>query len=116
VSEPEDPRQLRAQIEETRAELGDTVEALAGKADVKGRAREKLEETKSAVVEKKDHLMGKARDASPGSAADAASQVPEKARAHPLPLAAAGAFLAGFLTGGTIARRKAARRKRWRLG
>jgi hypothetical protein len=30
---------LRRQIEETRGALGDTVEELAGKADVKGRAR-----------------------------------------------------------------------------
>jgi len=33
------PDELRQQIERTRGELGDTVEELAGKADVKGRAR-----------------------------------------------------------------------------
>ncbi|MFE1252140.1 DUF3618 domain-containing protein [Streptomyces sp. NPDC058735] len=33
------PDELRAQIQRTRSELGDTVEELAGKADVKGRAR-----------------------------------------------------------------------------
>ncbi|MFI6928872.1 DUF3618 domain-containing protein [Streptomyces sp. NPDC050287] len=33
------PDELRRQIERTRGELGDTVEELAGKADVKGRAR-----------------------------------------------------------------------------
>jgi hypothetical protein len=33
------PDELRRQIEETRGALGDTVEELAGKADVKGRAR-----------------------------------------------------------------------------
>ncbi|WP_037835026.1 MULTISPECIES: DUF3618 domain-containing protein [unclassified Streptomyces] len=33
------PDELRRQIERTRTELGDTVEELAGKADVKGRAR-----------------------------------------------------------------------------
>jgi hypothetical protein len=33
------PDELRRQIERTRGELGDTVEELAGKVDVKGRAR-----------------------------------------------------------------------------
>ncbi|MEU0075126.1 DUF3618 domain-containing protein [Streptomyces sp. NPDC006332] len=33
------PDELRREIERTRGELGDTVEELAGKADVKGRAR-----------------------------------------------------------------------------
>jgi hypothetical protein len=33
------PDELRREIERTRSELGDTVEELAGKADVKGRAR-----------------------------------------------------------------------------
>lgn len=33
------PDELRRQIERTRTELGDTVEELAGKVDVKGRAR-----------------------------------------------------------------------------
>ncbi|MFF1307754.1 DUF3618 domain-containing protein [Streptomyces sp. NPDC058307] len=33
------PEELRQQIERTRSELGDTVEELAGKMDVKGRAR-----------------------------------------------------------------------------
>ena len=99
VTETQDPEQLREEIEETRQELGDTVEALAAKTDVKRQAKRKVEETKSSVAEKKDELLGKARDASPDSAAGAASQASEKARANPLPLAAAGAFLAGFLAG-----------------
>lgn len=35
----EGPEELRRQIERTRSQLGDTVEELAGKMDVKGRAR-----------------------------------------------------------------------------
>jgi Protein of unknown function (DUF3618) len=38
----DDPQALRAQIEQTRAELGDTVEALAARADVRARVRERL--------------------------------------------------------------------------
>ncbi|MDH6625403.1 hypothetical protein M2271_003214 [Streptomyces sp. LBL] len=38
------PDELRRQIERTRGELGDTVEELAGKVDVKGRARARAED------------------------------------------------------------------------
>ncbi|WP_406728162.1 DUF3618 domain-containing protein [Streptomyces sp. GD-15H] len=38
------PDELRRQIEQTRHELGDTVEQLAGKMDVKGRALARAEE------------------------------------------------------------------------
>ena len=39
---PSDPQELREEIAETRDALGDTVEALAGKADVKSRAKEQV--------------------------------------------------------------------------
>jgi Protein of unknown function (DUF3618) len=38
----EDPNAIRADIERTRAEMGDTVDALGYKADVKTRAKEKI--------------------------------------------------------------------------
>jgi len=41
---------LRADIKQTRAELGETVQALAAKADVKARAREQVEQTKQRVL------------------------------------------------------------------
>jgi ElaB/YqjD/DUF883 family membrane-anchored ribosome-binding protein len=41
--------ELRSDIAETRAELGDTVEALAAKADVKERAKETVRETAAAA-------------------------------------------------------------------
>jgi DNA-binding XRE family transcriptional regulator len=50
--EPTDPDQLRGEIAETREELGQTVEALAAKADVKAQAREKVDETKAQAQEK----------------------------------------------------------------
>jgi ElaB/YqjD/DUF883 family membrane-anchored ribosome-binding protein len=40
----EDRQQLEAEIERTRERLGETVEALAGKADVKARAQHKAGE------------------------------------------------------------------------
>jgi hypothetical protein len=41
---PADPEQLRQEIERTREELGETVEALIAKADVKARTRERMGE------------------------------------------------------------------------
>src|SRR5690349_6513005 len=40
---------LQADIERTRAELGETVGALTDKLDVKGRAQQKVADTKDAV-------------------------------------------------------------------
>lgn len=99
VTENKDPEQIREEIEATRRELGDTVEALAYKADVKGRVREKIGATKESAAQKKDDLMGKARETSPDSVSSGATQVTQKAKDNPLPVAAIGAFLGGFLLG-----------------
>jgi len=97
VTENQDPEQIQRQIQEIREELGDTVEALARKADVRAQAKRKIEGTKSSVSERREQLLGKAKDASPDAAASAASQAAQKARENPAPLAVAGAFAAGFL-------------------
>jgi hypothetical protein len=49
VTDPKDPEQIRADIEATRQELGDTVEALVAKTDVKAHARERIERTKASL-------------------------------------------------------------------
>lgn len=109
-----DPEQLREEIEQTRAELGDTVEALAEKSDVKAQAKkaveekkadvaQKVEETKATVTGKAEDLKAKATEATPesalGAASQAQSQVQQTARENPIPVAAAGAFVLGFLIG-----------------
>jgi Protein of unknown function (DUF3618) len=99
VTEARDPEQIQSEIEQTREQLGDTVEALARKTDVKAQAKHKLEETKASVSEKTEQLRGKAKDASPDVATTAATQVSRKAGEHPMPLAVAGAFLAGLVAG-----------------
>lgn len=43
------PEQIREEIEATRQELGDTVEALAAKADVKAQVGRRIESTKAAA-------------------------------------------------------------------
>lgn len=43
--------ELQADIDRTRRELGDTVSALAVKADVKARAKDKADSVKDAAVE-----------------------------------------------------------------
>jgi hypothetical protein len=52
------PEELRAQVEQTRQELGETVEALAAKTDVKARAQQKA----AAVKEQAGHVAAQARD------------------------------------------------------
>jgi hypothetical protein len=47
------PEQIRADIEETRRDLGDTVEELAAKTDVKARAEAKADEIRHNVAEKR---------------------------------------------------------------
>ena len=56
----QDPGQIRNDIEETRARMGDTAEALGHKADVPGRAREaisdKVDSVKSTFSGAKDSV------------------------------------------------------------
>jgi hypothetical protein len=53
---------IQADIEQTRNELGQTVEALSAKLDVKERTKEKAAETKQRVVERADTLKHTATD------------------------------------------------------
>jgi ElaB/YqjD/DUF883 family membrane-anchored ribosome-binding protein len=94
-----DPEQIQRDIEATREELGDTVEALARKTDVKARASAKLRETKASVAGAGSELIGKAQQASPDSAVQAASQASGAVKRNPLPLAVAGALALGFVAG-----------------
>jgi hypothetical protein len=88
--ETRSPEEIRRDIEETRGELGDTVEALAAKADVKAQAKERVSETA-------DDLKQKVSDVTPQA-------VQTKAQQNPLPFAVGGALFAGFLLGRLSAR------------
>jgi ElaB/YqjD/DUF883 family membrane-anchored ribosome-binding protein len=85
----EDPDAIREDIERTRAEMGDTVDALGYKADVKSRAKERVTQTK-------DRITGRVSDATPdGQQVKRAAGVVQE---NPLGLAV-GAIAAGFLAG-----------------
>jgi len=118
------PEQLRAEIEETREDLGDTVEALAAKTDVKARARERADELKRSALLKKDELLSKAkRSSSPGETGAAAgepglpsdgagsarrapsmAQLKGAAKENPVFTAAFAAFVGGVAFGRLISR------------
>lgn len=102
-----DPARIREQIDQTRLALGDTVAALAAKTDVKHQARERVASARQQARGKRDELLHRAHDTRPGAtdrATHLAQSARARARAHPLPLIAAGAVLAGFLLGRASAR------------
>jgi ElaB/YqjD/DUF883 family membrane-anchored ribosome-binding protein len=96
----EDPRAIRAEIEDTRERMGDTVDALAYKADVKTRAKEsvsdKVDTLKSKVTGAKDSVS----EATPsgGDVKHQARRTVGIAQENPLGLAI-GAAAIGFVAG-----------------
>jgi ElaB/YqjD/DUF883 family membrane-anchored ribosome-binding protein len=99
--EQRSPDEIRADIKETREDLGDTVEALAAKTDVKGQAKAKVESVKEKITGAKDG----AAERTPDSARQGFAQAGEAARSNPVPTAAIAAFVGGLLVGVVIARR-----------
>jgi predicted Zn-dependent protease len=99
VTGPREPEEIQKEIEATREQMGETIEALAAKADVKARAREKVADVKESVSARTDEALHRVRETSPDSAVSAAGELSGKARQNPVPLAAAGAFAVGFLAG-----------------
>jgi len=73
---PSDPEQLREEIQEDREQLGDTVEALAQKADVKTQVQEKVDERKEQLRDVQEQLKSKV-----GETAEQAKQQPVALRA-----------------------------------
>jgi len=106
----ETPDQIRDEIEQTRARMTDTAEAIGYKADVKSRMKESVGEKKDAIV----GAIGEGKDAVVGTADSLVSRVggivPDSqdvqhgaakvgvSRENPLGLAIAG-VAAGFVIG-----------------
>lgn len=106
-----DPGEIRKDIEETRAELGETVAAVAEKTDVKKQTQAKADELKEQAAAKAEEAKAKAREigekakeAAPDSAGEGVQQAQRLAQENPLPMALAGAFVAGLVVGRMLSR------------
>jgi Protein of unknown function (DUF3618) len=66
-----DPDAIREEIEQTRAEMTETVEAIGYKADVPSRAKEKVSEKMDAARSKVSEAASRAKEAVAGSTASA---------------------------------------------
>ena len=85
----QEPGEIRQDIEQTRARMGDTVEALGYKADVPSRAKDRVDSVKS-------KLTGATPDS--GQVKDGAKQAVGVAQQNPIGLAI-GAAAVGFVAG-----------------
>ena len=92
--------QLRSEIERTRDEMGDTVDALAYKADVPTRTKEWLGDKKDAVMSKVGATPTKVGELTPdgGEVKQSMSGMKRTAERNPLGLAIGGAAV-GFIVG-----------------
>jgi ElaB/YqjD/DUF883 family membrane-anchored ribosome-binding protein len=96
----EDPQAIRDEIEATREQMGDTIEAIGYRTDVKARAKESVSEKTGAIKDKVSGVVGKASDRAPGTddVKDGAKQAVGVAQENPLGLAI-GAVAVGFVAG-----------------
>ncbi|MGI5506161.1 DUF3618 domain-containing protein [Lentzea sp. CA-135723] len=99
----DEKKQLQAEVERARRELGETVEALAHKVDVPARVKEQAQETKLKVtaatndaIDSATTAAAKAIDSATAATNNAIDSLPEpvaaqveKARRHPGAIAAA---------------------------
>jgi len=96
----EEPGQIREEIEQTRSEMGSTVDALAHKADVKSRVRESISDKTERLRMQMSGASSRIGDATPeaGQVKDGAKQAVGVAEENPIGLALGG-VAAGFLAG-----------------
>jgi gas vesicle protein len=93
----QDPDAIRQEIEQTRSQMGETIDAIGYKTDVKSRAKDSVTERTGAVKDKVNSVMGRASDSTPSGddAKQAAKQAVSTAQSNPLGLAIG--FVAGLL-------------------
>ena len=90
----QDPDAIRQDIESTREQMGETIDAIGYKADVKSRAKESVGGAASRAKESVGGAASRAKESVGGSAQQAAGVAQE----NPLGLAV-GAVAAGFIAG-----------------
>src|SRR5215213_4084648 len=89
----QDPSEIREQIEHTRADMGETVEALGYKADVKTRAKDNITDKRDRL---KERITGTAPD--PDEVKQGAKRAVGVAQENPIGLAI-GSVAVGFVAG-----------------
>ena len=96
----EDPSTIRGEIEDTRERMGDTVDALAYKADVKTRAKESVSEKMDSVKERITGAKDSVSESTPGprDVKQGARNAVGVAQSNPLGLAL-GSVAVGFVAG-----------------
>ena len=88
-----DPHEIREEIEHTRHEMGDTVEALGYKADVKTRAKDNIADKRDRL---KERISGSTPD--PEEVKQGAKRAVGVAQENPIGLAV-GSLAVGFVAG-----------------
>ncbi len=117
-ADPDDPAALRGDIEGVRADLAETVNALAYKADLKARSREKAKEVRAQASEWAEELRAQAAPTAQqlaGVAQDKAQQALRVAKENPgqaRVVGAAFAVLTLLVLRGRRRRRREDRRRR----
>jgi gas vesicle protein len=96
----QEPGEIRQEIEETRAQMGDTVDALAYKADVKTRVKESIADKRDRLVSQVQGTGHKVGEATPDGeqVKEGARQAVGVVQENPIGLAIGG-VAAGFLVG-----------------
>jgi Protein of unknown function (DUF3618) len=96
----QDTSNIREEIDQTRAEMGDTVDALAHKTDVKSRVKESFSDKKDRLRTQMTGATSRIGEATPDGeeVKEGARQVVGVAEENPIGLALGG-LAAGFLAG-----------------
>lgn len=96
----QDASQIREEIEQTRAEMGDTVDALAHKTDVRSRVKESFAEKKERLRAQMTGTTSRIGEATPDGqdVKESAQRAVGVAEENPIGLALGG-VAAGFLAG-----------------
>jgi hypothetical protein len=101
---------VRAEIEQTRAELGDTAEALAAKTDVKGQVKnaatnarttmsQKATETRHAASGKAQDAVTAVQETAPASVGEAGRRISRLVQENRTTLIPASALVLGMIIG-----------------